>query len=83
MKTAAFGKVRADDFLVPADKKNQKFFHKRNSLKKTPHQKLGVAKRLCERGDLNPHREWLPHYHLKVARLPVPPLPQKRTEETN
>ena len=32
----------------------------------------------CERGDSNPHR--LPHYHLKVARLPIPPLPQRGNE---
>src|SRR3984885_15828186 len=30
----------------------------------------------CERGDLNPHG--LLHYHLKVARIPIPPLPQNR-----
>lgn len=28
---------------------------------------------VCERGDSNPHEQ--AHYHLKVARLPVPPLP--------
>jgi hypothetical protein len=30
----------------------------------------------CERWDSNPHK--LPHYHLKVARLPIPPLPHIR-----
>jgi hypothetical protein len=28
----------------------------------------------CEKGDSNPQEEY-PHYHLKVARLPVPPSP--------
>lgn len=37
-------------------------------------QGIKKTKKFCERGDSNPHRS--PHYHLKVARLPIPPLPQ-------
>ena len=33
----------------------------------------------CERGDSNPHEKT--HYHLKVARLPIPPPPREDQEE--
>ena len=37
-----------------------------------------LARSWCERGDSNPHG--LPHWHLKPARLPIPPLSRLPTE---
>ena len=37
----------------------------------------GTLRNWCERGDSNPHG--LPHWHLKPARLPVPPLSRSPT----